>query len=81
MSWLLQRGIAVTPRASSVDNILPNSPFNVGHYPRLSVIQDLEIENAVKSILLGADLSENYGKHVDNLNQSPGTTIYIFKII
>ena len=79
MSWLLQRGIAVTPRASSVDNILPNSPFNVGHYPRLYVMQDLEIENAVKSILLGTDLSEIYGQHVDNLDQSPDVTIYISK--
>lgn len=60
LAWLVQRGIAVTPKSSSIDYLALNSPLLVGAYPTLTDIQDLQIEIAVKALMTGEDLHKDY---------------------
>lgn len=60
LAWLVQHGIAVSPKSSSIDHISINSPISIGHFPKLSPVFDFEVEKAVRALLLGEDIHFMY---------------------
>lgn len=56
MSWLVQEGIAIIPRASSVSHQQENSPESLKQVPLLSKEEKDIVKNAMAALLRGEDL-------------------------
>lgn len=63
ISWLVQDGIAVIPRASSSEHQLENSPLSIGSVPQLSGHDREDIKSALSALMRGEDL--NVAKQVE----------------
>ena len=56
MSWLVQEGISIIPRASSVSHQKQNSPESLEQIPLLSKEEKETVKNAMVALLKGEDL-------------------------
>lgn len=63
LAWLVQRGVIVTPKVSSVEHFEANSPTSIASFPKIPNTLDLEIETAVKALVHGEDVHESYFQH------------------
>lgn len=63
LAWLVQRGIVVTPKVTSLDHVAEYSPSTIASFPSLSNVLDFEIEIATKALIVGEDVPANYFHH------------------
>jgi hypothetical protein len=57
MAWLVQEGISVIPRASSLKHLLENSPWSIASVPALTREEKDQIRAATSALMRGEDIT------------------------
>lgn len=78
LAWLVQQGVSVIPRASSLIHQDDNSPKSLNQVPVLSEQQNKDVETAVRALLRGQDIDGPLQPEDDSAHTTPDSVAASF---